>query len=108
MLHPGMRMVTGHRCFLSLRGTLPILVQSHVLDLLRDRQERLRGLELQAPVPLDEREEVLRDRGEEDLGLRHLDLRSEEHTSELQSPCNLVCRLLLAKKTIVNPTSFKS
>src|ERR1039457_7679288 len=28
------------------------------------------------------------------LGMR----RSEEHTSELQSPCNLVCRLLLEKK----------
>src|SRR2546426_7816741 len=30
----------------------------------------------------------------------HLDhhARSEEHTSELQSPCNLVCRLLLEKK----------
>src|SRR2546426_3599319 len=27
-----------------------------------------------------------------------LELRSEEHTSELQSPCNLVCRLLLEKK----------
>src|SRR5205807_5081266 len=27
-----------------------------------------------------------------------LALRSEEHTSELQSPCNLVCRLLLEKK----------
>src|SRR5256885_5746822 len=27
-----------------------------------------------------------------------LHLRSEEHTSELQSPCNLVCRLLLEKK----------
>src|SRR5256885_4571273 len=27
-------------------------------------------------------------------------LRSEEHTSELQSPCNLVCRLLLEKKKI--------
>src|ERR1022692_1775701 len=27
-----------------------------------------------------------------------LQLRSEEHTSELQSPCNLVCRLLLEKK----------
>src|SRR2546426_3430403 len=27
-----------------------------------------------------------------------LDFRSEEHTSELQSPCNLVCRLLLEKK----------
>src|SRR5205807_10631887 len=27
--------------------------------------------------------------------------RSEEHTSELQSPCNLVCRLLLEKKTSI-------
>src|SRR5256885_12159146 len=27
---------------------------------------------------------------------------SEEHTSELQSPCNLGCRLLLEKKTILN------
>src|SRR5688500_20159641 len=32
-------------------------------------------------------------------GLRAPDAgRSEEHTSELQSPCNLVCRLLLEKK----------
>src|SRR2546426_12367294 len=29
---------------------------------------------------------------------RQLPGRSEEHTSELQSPCNLVCRLLLEKK----------
>src|SRR2546426_9029487 len=29
---------------------------------------------------------------------RPVTLRSEEHTSELQSPCNLVCRLLLEKK----------
>src|SRR2546426_7398323 len=29
---------------------------------------------------------------------RHARGRSEEHTSELQSPCNLVCRLLLEKK----------
>src|SRR5256885_4778333 len=28
--------------------------------------------------------------------------RSEEHTSELQSPCNLVCRLLLEKKNKYN------
>src|SRR5256885_11847002 len=33
-----------------------------------------------------------------DPSRRALDLRSEEHTSELQSPCNLVCRLLLEKK----------
>src|SRR5256885_9472662 len=31
--------------------------------------------------------------------------RSEEHTSELQSPCNLVCRLLLEKKK-QNPNAF--
>src|SRR5256885_11867477 len=31
-----------------------------------------------------------------------LTTRSEEHTSELQSPCNLVCRLLLEKKKIIN------
>src|SRR5256885_6748606 len=30
--------------------------------------------------------------------LKRLAFRSEEHTSELQSPCNLVCRLLLEKK----------
>src|SRR5256885_8750166 len=32
------------------------------------------------------------------------DGRSEEHTSELQSPCNLVCRLLLEKKKKKNPS----
>src|SRR5256885_12920470 len=31
--------------------------------------------------------------------------RSEEHTSELQSPCNLVCRLLLEKKKTESRTS---
>src|SRR5256885_6669423 len=31
--------------------------------------------------------------------------RSEEHTSELQSPCNLVCRLLLEKKNKYDMTS---
>src|SRR2546426_7470774 len=30
--------------------------------------------------------------------------RSEEHTSELQSPCNLVCRLLLEKKKKISLT----
>src|ERR1022692_4947458 len=30
--------------------------------------------------------------------MSEFDSRSEEHTSELQSPCNLVCRLLLEKK----------
>src|SRR5256885_7713766 len=38
-------------------------------------------------------------------GIRH-GPRSEEHTSELQSPCNLVCRLLLEKKKQPTTTSI--
>src|SRR5256885_10490637 len=34
-------------------------------------------------------------------------LRSEEHTSELQSPCNLVCRLLLEKKNSQTRTTTR-
>src|ERR1022692_3297444 len=36
-----------------------------------------------------------------------LPIRSEEHTSELQSPCNLVCRLLLEKKKNKRHTNMK-
>src|SRR2546426_7719581 len=49
-----------------------------------------------------------RERGEGDAGDRGRErqkrqrIRSEEHTSELQSPCNLVCRLLLEKKKNTN------
>src|SRR5256885_8890677 len=44
------------------------------------------------------------------LYLSSSDSRSEEHTSELQSPCNLVCRLLLEKKkkkTSCNHCAFR-
>src|SRR5256885_11247659 len=34
--------------------------------------------------------------------------RSEEHTSELQSPCNLVCRLLLEKKKKIDAYSHEA
>src|SRR2546426_2138218 len=37
-----------------------------------------------------------------------LRIRSEEHTSELQSPCNLVCRLLLEKKKNGPSTSLRT
>src|SRR2546426_2258024 len=54
---------------------------------------------------LDARERVLQADVARDHGFHRVDLvqlfgrdRSEEHTSELQSPCNLVCRLLLEKK----------
>src|SRR5205807_7705303 len=39
------------------------------------------------------------------IGSGFMALRSEEHTSELQSPCNLVCRLLLEKKKTKKTTS---
>src|SRR2546426_4290077 len=45
--------------------------------------ERLAHLQCVAPFPVQDPER---------------EKRSEEHTSELQSPCNLVCRLLLEKK----------
>src|SRR2546426_7923146 len=35
-------------------------------------------------------------------------LRSEEHTSELQSPCNLVCRLMLEKKKKISKRAHAS
>src|SRR5688500_19569968 len=45
------------------------------------------------------------DLGQDGVALAAGDVRSEEHTSELQSPCNLVCRLLLEKKNGIDRTS---
>src|SRR5256885_6736887 len=41
---------------------------------------------------------IVRSYSRSTIVLRSSRPRSEEHTSELQSPCNLVCRLLLEKK----------
>src|SRR2546426_8105938 len=56
-------------------------------------------------APVRARRRAAGDRGAGMVGARASRLargvrrtRSEEHTSELQSPCNLVCRLLLEKK----------
>src|SRR2546426_5864718 len=38
--------------------------------------------------------------------VEHVAHRSEEHTSELQSPCNLVCRLLLEKKNLLDDAGW--
>src|SRR2546426_8759344 len=40
------------------------------------------------------------DRARDRLRISGAKSRSEEHTSELQSPCNLVCRLLLEQKKV--------
>src|SRR2546426_6181547 len=62
---------------LSLHDALPICRDDHEAPCLLHREPRLHG-----------RQDDTRRRRP----------RSEEHTSELQSPCNLVCRLLLEKK----------
>src|SRR5436309_11788123 len=64
---------------LSLHDALPISLDLRLLH----RIGRL------LPAPLEQGQDLLATRG---------DLRSEEHTSELQSRENLVCRLLLEKK----------
>src|SRR5256885_11908439 len=46
-----------------------------------------------------ERQRLREDQAADDREAERTARRSEEHTSELQSPCNLVCRLLLEKKT---------
>src|SRR5438876_8038114 len=51
-----------------------------------------------APQIRGRREDAAREAVALDLRKPELDLRSEEHTSELQSPVHLVCRLLLEKK----------
>src|SRR5258708_19109393 len=68
------------------------LFRSHVVRALRDHRHlarpRLPAVELGLLFAVDHRDLHV---------LRHL-RRSEEHTSELQSPDHLVCRLLLEKK----------
>src|SRR5690606_40555096 len=65
------------------------------LEVLDDPQEVAREVAAGEVGALVDLRQVAEDRA---VGDRQLDLRSEEHTSELQSRENLVCRLLLEKK----------
>src|SRR3989454_4941731 len=69
--------------------------------LFRSRHEE-RGANTGATTPHHafpaQRPAISSQRGNTSERGRLLVARSEEHTSELQSPCNLVCRLLLEKK----------
>src|SRR3989454_3985856 len=66
----------------------------------RDQPAQERGALVHVVVDVDEHGQVAAPaRQERAVGPSgHVYARSEEHTSELQSPCNLVCRLLLEKK----------
>src|SRR5256885_16172611 len=71
--------------------------------LFRSRREAL-GVKRGAPDHVSRKPALVdpgtgdRIEGDDLAGRRGEQDRSEEHTSELQSPCNLVCRLLLEKK----------
>src|SRR6266487_7128178 len=54
------------------------------------------------------RDQPTLDLGQSESRLRAHHGRSEEHTSELQSPVHLVCRLLLEKKKTDNQTKIKN
>src|SRR5688500_19529788 len=80
---------------LSLHDALPILPpQRHRLPRGRHAGEHHR----------QDRRGRAGDRRPQPAGGRDRAERSEEHTSELQSPCNLVCRLLLEKKKFSDTT----
>src|SRR5256885_10592607 len=80
---------------LSLHDALPISSAAR-----RARRQRLRARGDRLRVGQPARPRARRARALRRRGHRHREApaRSEEHTSELQSPCNLVCRLLLEKK----------
>src|SRR2546427_7541035 len=80
------------------RENVQVVAAAAVAGHHRARGPRRRDLARRRPVALGEGEQhriVLAPVGE---ALLRLDVRSEEHTSELQSQSNLVCRLLLEKK----------
>src|SRR3712207_8649990 len=86
---------------LSLHDALPISPQRRRVEAHRDVAGPLAAAEAQLELPappglVDCLEPLDRPFGRTDL--RRLLLRSEEHTSELQSRQYLVCRLLLEKK----------
>src|SRR5256885_11014034 len=63
------------------------------------RGDRSRGVDLAGKVRLHRARRHADD-------VHDFQARSEEHTSELQSPCNLVCRLLLEKKKNTSVTNY--
>src|SRR5256885_9476468 len=63
-----------------------------------------RTLGATAEQRLDARQQFAERKGLDEIIVAAGAQRSEEHTSELQSPCNLVCRLLLEKKKHIRET----
>src|SRR2546426_8261775 len=82
---------------LSLHDALPISPVADCVPVRIDGSRPSAGIR-PSPVTTRRRARVHAEEADDLLGQAQERLRSEEHTSELQSPCNLVCRLLLEKK----------
>src|SRR5256885_5394913 len=82
-------------CSRSFRGSHPTPVAARQRPSGRSHSTRTDRSTITSPTPTRSRTQI-------SPGIhgatQHPNHRSEEHTSELQSPCNLVCRLLLEKK----------
>src|SRR2546422_1926559 len=63
-----------------------------------DREDQAQQRDLQRHLVALRRDELRKEQAEEEQRLGIEQIRSEEHTSELQSRLHLVCRLLLEKK----------
>src|SRR5256885_7120324 len=81
---------------LSLHDALPISAAVQVQQHGQARGRRLAALH--GRIETRRQQGAIARRNLQIIDTRQNRLRSEEHTSELQSPCNLVCRLLLEKK----------
>src|SRR5256885_3196513 len=79
---------------------VPVAAERIPSPIVDDAKRASRFGQTQIGIVLTQLQSVLGAAGKHAVGLGDSagDERSEEHTSELQSPCNLVCRLLLEKK----------
>src|SRR5215467_6452646 len=86
----------------SLKHFVGSEVEGRGFKMLRQKWRRFLVSQTQRGLELFERRRArvlqIRQFGSDSILLNLCPKRSEEHTSELQSPCNLVCRLLLEKK----------
>src|SRR5699024_12544825 len=90
---------------LSLHDALPILLDFCIRKLITKEQylEKKAELEQHASILKEQISKFDQNSEQVELSMKH---RSEEHTSELQSRFDLVCRLLLEKKKKLSCTEY--
>src|SRR2546426_8901728 len=81
-------------CFRSIQRTK---CTPHTWSGVSEKRSWESGMRISAVQPRESTDVAASQTGSQDASSKSPSSRSEEHTSELQSPCNLVCRLLLEK-----------